>query len=190
MGHHSIPRRMNAGTAFVELATANYVGIRGLDWISRPDGGGAFNHGTVVTLKSITDGLSKTLMFGEKAFADQGRGLRRASVWAGGTVSTVAVCASRHTECASGVLSSTRYKIGTGEMLYIDSLDPPGSTHYPPNACSSNHGGVVNYTLCDGAVRGISETIESFVGDPADPITWGVYQKLGQRSDGQLINDF
>lgn len=181
-------RVMNGGGVSVALATANYVGIRGLDWISRPDGGGAFNHGTATTVRSITDGLSQTLMLGEKAYSDKGRGLRRSSIWAGGMVSTVASCASRSAECSAGVLSSTRYKINTGEMLFTDPLDPPGLTHWPPNACSSNHNGLATYALCDGSVRSISENIESYVGDPADPSTWGVYQKLGQRNDGLVVN--
>jgi prepilin-type N-terminal cleavage/methylation domain-containing protein len=183
-------RPMNANGTTVELATANYVGIRGLDWISRPDGGGAFNSGTSVTLRSITDGLSKTLLFGEKAFSNKGFGMRRSSVWAGGTVCSVAACATRFLECSSAVLSSTRYKIDSGELLYLDSLDAPGLVRYAPNACSSNHGGVVVYAFCDGAVRDIAESIESFVGDPADPASWGLYQKLGQKNDGQVIGAY
>ena len=183
-------RKMNANGTIVELATAIYVGIRGVDWISRVDAGGVFNSGTAVTLESITDGLSFTLLFGEKAFSDKGFGLRSASVWAGGTVTSVESCAARAQECASAVLTSTRYRIGTGEILYTDSADRPGVVRYLPNACSSNHGGVVDYALCDGSVRDIAESIESFVRDPADPATWGLYQKLGQRNDGQVIGTY
>jgi prepilin-type N-terminal cleavage/methylation domain-containing protein len=51
---------------------------------------------------------------------------------------------------------------------------------------SSMHPGVVQFVMCDGAVRPISETIES----SADEKQPGTFQKLAQKDDGFPLGDF
>jgi hypothetical protein len=44
--------------------------------------------------------------------------------------------------------------------------------------------------MCDGAVRFISEQIDSQAGDYLTGFPKGTYQKLAHRSDGQAVGDF
>lgn len=51
---------------------------------------------------------------------------------------------------------------------------------------SSSHQGLVQFALCDGAVRSVSEDIDSSK-DEENP---GTFQKLAQKDDGFPIGDF
>jgi prepilin-type processing-associated H-X9-DG protein len=53
--------------------------------------------------------------------------------------------------------------------------DTPG--YYPRNIFGSPHAGGANFVMCDGSVRQISYGIDS-----------NVYDKLGNRSDGEAID--
>ena len=55
---------------------------------------------------------------------------------------------------------------------------------------SSQHPGGALFALCDGSVKFVAETIESKIGSMNDTTTWGTYQKLGARNDGQVVGDF
>jgi len=52
---------------------------------------------------------------------------------------------------------------------------------------SSMHPGGANFLMCDGAIRFINNSINSTPGQGAE---MGVYQKLANRADGQVIDGF
>jgi type II secretory pathway pseudopilin PulG len=53
---------------------------------------------------------------------------------------------------------------------------------------SSQHHGGIHIALCDGSVRWMNDNIDSSAG--AIPKEYGVLQKLGDRSDGRVLDDF
>ena len=57
------------------------------------------------------------------------------------------------------------------------------------NSFSSRHPGGANFSLGDGSIRFISETIDSRPADPENPVG-GTFQKLSHRSDGRTLGDF
>ncbi|WP_406701006.1 DUF1559 domain-containing protein [Singulisphaera sp. Ch08] len=135
----------------------------------------ADNHGILylnsqVRYEGIEDGLSGTLMIGEKLRNGFDLG------WTSGTRST---------------LRNTGSPINSGDLLDAKSrltswsdgtkiLDPDQRTA-PKNRLlvggfGSNHSRGANFAFCDGSVRFLSETMDR-----------RAYQALGHRSDGELI---
>ena len=135
-------------------------------------------------LKQVTDGLSKTIMLGERAlgtapFSSYG------AAWAGRSGSNAGV-------------------VGRGAW-------PPntpwfGGTDggYTRHSWTSYHPGGINVTLCDGSVRFLNETIDSCTAyatgvdtqtaQLSDKVRKGqidnVYQKLYLRDDGKVVGDY
>ena len=55
------------------------------------------------------------------------------------------------------------------------------------NSFSSRHPGGANFSLGDGSVRFISETIDSRAGEPGE---MGIFQRLSHRGDGRTLGEF
>ena len=55
---------------------------------------------------------------------------------------------------------------------------------------SSQHPGGALFAMGDGSVKFISDSIESRIGNMNDPTTWGSYQRLGARNDGEEVGQF
>ncbi|SIO07823.1 prepilin-type processing-associated H-X9-DG domain-containing protein [Singulisphaera sp. GP187] len=134
------------------------------------------NHGVLflnsrIRYEDIEDGLSTTLMLGEKLRNGFDLG------WASGTRAT---------------LRNTGSPINSGDLLYakssprswsdgtkiIDSDKLPDPTNpYLVGGFGSLHSRGANFAFCDGSVRFLSETIDR-----------RGYQSLGHRADGDLID--
>jgi prepilin-type processing-associated H-X9-DG protein len=172
-----------------ELATSNYVGNAGFfDPNGAADHGqdalrtGIFHANSNYGFRSITDGMSQTLLVGERDYRC------RSGVWAG----------SRN---PPGPDMWGSYFIRARVSVKIN--DPRS----PPSQCSSTsctegfgslHPGGAMFVLCDGSVHFLSNSIEfnitgadpqATVATPAINATQlGVFQKLGMRNDGEAVS--
>jgi prepilin-type N-terminal cleavage/methylation domain-containing protein/prepilin-type processing-associated H-X9-DG protein len=172
-----------------QLATSNYMGNFGF---FDPNGTaehskdvlrtGVFHSNQPCRLRDITDGTSQTLAVGERDFRC------RAGVWAG----------SRN---PPGPDMWGSYFIRGRVSI---KLNDPRS---PPNFCSetsctegfgSLHPGGALFLFCDGSVHFLNNNIQYDIsgGDPQSPDGTlnmnqiGVYQRLGMRADGGVVQGF
>jgi len=176
---------VNSSNAPVQLATMNYVANHGVDRVFPSDG--VFDRDTNRGLRDITDGASNTILVGERASGDiskTGRGA--AGIWPG-----VAINLSSAGLPDGGpmcVIGNSSFRMQNGTWIANPAIKLPNQCY------SSQHVGGAHFLFADGAVRLISENIESTaaLGDPAykNPTTWGVYQRLAGRADGQIIGEY
>jgi prepilin-type N-terminal cleavage/methylation domain-containing protein/prepilin-type processing-associated H-X9-DG protein len=155
------------------LARASYVGAQGVT-MTHP-GEGIFDRDTSISIADVIDGTSSTFLATERRYIGFG-----GAVWGG---------VSRFTEQPMlpddgpfGVVANFTPRINSGN---IDSAQTSTSVQY---GASSMHPGGCNFLMCDGAVRFISENIQSVPN--ALPMYWGVYQKLGSRNDRLSVGNF
>jgi prepilin-type N-terminal cleavage/methylation domain-containing protein/prepilin-type processing-associated H-X9-DG protein len=153
--------------------------------------GTIYNEGTI-TIAMIQDGTSNTMLFGEHSrFALQKAG--------NGYINS---------DCS---WNSPRYYDTLFSTFYPP--NPPTSknySYYYPEAAAGNHAGGVNVALCDGSVRFIKNTINSWTisgsnassfgdyypdGVTTSNFIWsygtaqlGVWQKLSTRAGGEVIS--
>lgn len=155
------------------ISKNNYPGNNGDD-----DNSGIFSRYTV-SLKSVTDGTTNTFMCGERRIL----GDNDAAVWAGSEPREPS-----YTTSIWGLTGSTRFRMFDGFAHGV--VEGP----LPRAAFGSAHVGGSYFLMCDGGVRFISETIDwtytspTFFGGSGVPA--GVYNRLGNRDDGQPVGDF
>lgn len=132
---------------------------------------GVFFLNSHVRSEDVADGTSNTIYLGEKPIDANDFG------WASGTRATLRNTGIRINQTALGVA-------GFGEpddALPVDDPDsslPAGATPTSfVGGFGSNHPGGSNFTLGDGSVR--------FLKNSMDPI---VYRSLGNRNDGEMIS--
>jgi prepilin-type N-terminal cleavage/methylation domain-containing protein/prepilin-type processing-associated H-X9-DG protein len=157
-----------------------------------------------VTLASITDGTSNTFIFGEKAhgyFAVYDTTYQNAdTVWSSGLY--------------FDTMFTTTYppNLPTSNTPGLKLTGTPNYSYYYATDATSYHAGGLNFAFCDGSVRFIKNSIQSWTfqtanadsyGDAipdgttynASTIIWsmgtaqlGVYQKLSTRNGGEVIS--
>ena len=154
---------------------SNYLGnygrvARSAHGFSISENTGIFRPNSKVQIRDIIDGTSNTIMVGEVS----GRG---AYIGSHRSPGTWAACVEnkggyhlflRH--CQSGVGG----EINSESALSNTARDGFGSLHE----------GGAHFLLCDGAVRFISENIDS------GPGTSGTYQKLADKADREVVGEF
>ena len=167
------------------IPTANYIGNLGVNRI----GGVTANTGVTfgnsrVGFRDITDGTSNTLMAGERRYKQ-----RANIVWAGTWLGV-----SNPND--SGV-SHMYHTVATASVK----INEPDLT-LSRFGFSSQHPGGANFVLCDGAVKFISETVESnsvvsgftvtgsTLPTAAQYDAMGVFQHLSSRNDGRVLGEY
>jgi prepilin-type N-terminal cleavage/methylation domain-containing protein len=165
----------------VEVGSANYIGNQGV-LNTCPAARGIFCAGSKVRLPEITDGTSNTFLLGERTNRNlRSTGKHGAAIWVGGTTNSGS---SLPDASPLGFLAAARYQMQSGRVA-----DAPSSA--APTFCySSEHGAGAQFAMCDASVRYISETIESRIGSLTNAATWGIFQKLADRDDGETIGGF
>lgn len=167
----------------LEVGSTNYIGVMGVDKSSPADG--VFYFRSKVRFRDITDGLSNTFAVGERASNNiSDPHPTAAGTWPGAT--DFPCTGGNEAECTVAIYGNVSHAIQTGELLQTGVLTAPTAMW----AFSSPHEGGVQFLMCDGAVRFVSENIESRMTDPNDASTWGLYQNLGVRNDGNVIGEF
>jgi len=143
------------------------------------DNHGVFFLNSKIRVVDVTDGLSQTIFFGET--------LRRSPLgWISGTRATL-----RNTgHPINGLDASTVRLVGPVTVPLPDGLTPLGleakiddpaggiSPYFVGGFGSRHPGGGANFAFGDSSVRFIKQTIDR-----------SVYQRLGHRSDGEVIDD-
>lgn len=165
-------------TSPFSIGKSNYPGSDG-----DAGGNGFFADNSRVKMAEITDGLSNTIMVGERASRSGNVG-NFAALWAGRGGDDEPSIGDLQPLREAAVLGRTTFKFRTGE----------GGTAgaRPDFAYSSAHPGGAQFAFGDGSVRFISENVTwvNTTADPAPPASqFGLFNKLGGAKDGLPISE-
>ncbi|MGI8982346.1 MAG: DUF1559 domain-containing protein [Pirellulaceae bacterium] len=128
---------MDVGTPLFEVSRTNYVGVFGTDEIEDAphDGNGTFYFKSQLTLADLHDGLSNTLVVGERQSRLGG------STWTG---------------VIQGANNAKARIVGIGDH-------PPNHPHHHFDDFTSNHPNGVHFLLGDGSVKRLHNSIHEHV---------------------------
>ncbi|MBB02884.1 MAG: prepilin-type cleavage/methylation domain-containing protein [Planctomyces sp.] len=176
-----------------ELATTNYLGCNDQTDINRLNPVGAFvpatnvqgNTRRRVCFADITDGLSNTVLVGERAYQLNGVELGAGVLFGHNGNSDIQITGDYNDGFIS-VVGSAKPAINTSfDCVTTPSLCP--NEQDGRQGFSSHHDGGAQFVLGDGSVRFLSENIHHIPGAaPAD----STYEYLFQIDDGRVIGEF
>jgi len=149
--------------------TSNYMGMNGTVQTCYDNCNGTFFRNMAGRCADVTDGSSNTIGLGERCWQLQSGNtytLYRAGVWAGTTRGT-----QHSKDWMYDSLCNTVRPINPTAWADWDDINA---------SITSMHPGGAQVGLLDGSTRFLSETIDFTT----------VYQRLGQRNDGQTVGDF
>ncbi|MEW4451647.1 DUF1559 domain-containing protein [Bremerella sp. JC817] len=152
-----------------DIAKSNYPGCAGTLGSK-----GMLSGKIGVKFKEVTDGLSNTIMVGERRSPEAGY----ASLWMG----------ERTKQSGDGIVNTDAiqgygsYRIGDGESVTAGKK--------PDTAFSSMHPGGVQFVFGDGSVHFLSENIDWLPFSATLKEQFGTFNKLCAMSDGQAIEEF
>jgi len=153
---------LSKGYAKSDYKGSNGFGDFGIFWKVRD--GAVIKRTTPIKIKDVTDGLSKTIAFGESAYVPEPKDF---PVWIGAPGSDEP--ALFKTQPPSTINCRVRQKV----------LDPVASRPIDDDCAFSWHEGGAQFSFADGSVHMLSESIE-----------WMTYQNLGDRRDGQPLGSY
>jgi prepilin-type N-terminal cleavage/methylation domain-containing protein len=128
---------------------------------------GLFSRNSRTRWSDVTDGLSNTLMLGER----QNGPFRNGAVHGNHF--------SYETAWAGAIRDWDEPDDDHGHMTLFQTGHVPNSAESDDRDVSAPHVGYANFALADGAVRGISENVDHIV-----------YEALGTRASGEPLGDY
>jgi prepilin-type N-terminal cleavage/methylation domain-containing protein/prepilin-type processing-associated H-X9-DG protein len=167
-------RIYSSGTNICDVAGSNYIGVFG---IAEPgvNGEGVFSRGSFMPYSAITDGLSHTLLVGERSEnLQQGRGM---ATWAGAVPgANLWSCAPNPYEPDAGTCIK---EDGSGMILgHTGEGHGPGDPYGDVNQFTSRHSRGGFFVYCDGHVQYLR-----------NEMNYNVYKALSTRNWGEIISD-
>ncbi|MFI5460267.1 MAG: DUF1559 domain-containing protein [Isosphaerales bacterium] len=159
-----------------DVPGSNYVGVFG---VGEPgvDGDGVFFRNTSVRFSQITDGLSQTLMVGERSIQSlKGRGQ---ATWVG------AVPGAQFWSCDAAAIGDPDAtgpcvkEDGSGMTLgHTGEGHGPGDPYSDVNQFTSRHGRGANFLFGDGHVKFLNNSMN-----------YATYKALSTRSSSEVVSD-
>jgi prepilin-type N-terminal cleavage/methylation domain-containing protein/prepilin-type processing-associated H-X9-DG protein len=178
-----VPYSSFFGNQPVHLATANYVAVSGTRWstpeqwiVEGRDPFGTFWGDSRVRFRDVTDGLSNTILVGERDWE-----LGWAANWIG-----------QRNYTGTGIWGS-RQNLAILDVKINDPVLQPNGNPAVSRGFSSRHTGGAQFLLGDGSVRFISENIQfntTGQNQSPPPDTLGLFQRLGRRNDSLVVSEF
>jgi prepilin-type N-terminal cleavage/methylation domain-containing protein len=150
------------------------------------DGGGLFYANSSLSFRDMLDGSSNTFAVGERA------GLVLGEAGQPGAGSQHKTYAFWYGVCCVGIAGCPATGNRAGDLYGCTGVKLNGQNtagdYRAVVAFSSNHAGGGHFLMGDGAVRFISENINSNI--TGTDSTQGLYQNLSDRRDGNAVSDF
>ena len=149
----------------IKITTTNYAGVHsGSNVAIDQDNDGVFILNKAIAPNDIRDGMSHTLMAGEKVHGGHKLG------WISG---------SRATLRNTGIPINQNMNVIFNTVDYRDRDEWEPTDPLETGGFESEHAGGSQFVLCDSSVRFLSENIDI-----------EVYRNLGNREDGELLREF
>lgn len=165
----------------------------------RPDKG--LPSGRVSSIATITDGTSNTVMFGEKSYTVAARGVAQwwgPNWWTAGTIGD-----GMYAALFPPNFFKSRAAADAIPNKFPDFSNDPGDNGNYICTSTSLHPGGCNFAFCDGSVKFIKDTVQSwnpmliqftdrsapYTGPGGGPLPInGVYQALHTKASGEVIS--
>ncbi len=187
---------VNDGSNDYELPKANYVGVYGYGSVTmspgQPNPAGMFYRNSSVRFRDVTDGLSQTMMVGERKavhrFPSTTSDVLADSTWYAaipGVMRPAGMMMMADEGPASLVLGHVGQSMAMGGGMGGGGMGGGMVMHHTPNTTnhivnfSSSHVGGIQFLMADGSVHFLSENID-----------YNTFRWLGQKSDGEVIGEF